>query len=140
MRSGEIPRLIFGRKPKRFVGAAGVVAASKPRFVFCARCIMPMMPPKTIAIDFDNTFTADPYMWAATLKVFKARGHQPLCVTARRDTAENADAINAVFDHHNCQMPIYFSSLGSKLAFMESRGIKVDIWIDDDPQSVVRGL
>lgn len=93
----------------------------------------------TIGIDFDDTFTADPKLWSTFVESAKGAGHRCIMVTARRDTEENSDAINAVLDHWQCQMPIVFSSLGSKLFAVEKLGIKVDIWIDDDPVTLVRG-
>jgi hypothetical protein len=60
-------------------------------------------------------------------------------VTARRNTPENSEQQNADLDHWACQMPIVFSNLGSKLSAVERQGIKIDIWIDDDPASLVHG-
>ena len=62
-----------------------------------------------------------------------------MIVTARRETEENTEEINGMLDQYDCQMPIVFTSLGSKLHACESRGIRVDIWIDDDPESLVKG-
>lgn len=92
-----------------------------------------------IAIDYDDTFTADPWLWSTFIKNAENRGHRILIVTARRDTEENHDELNAVLDHWGCQIPVIFASLGSKLREVEKRGIKVNIWIDDDPEKLVRG-
>ena len=94
---------------------------------------------KTIAMDFDDTFTADPQLWSRFIKDAKERGHRFYCVTARRDSAENIELINQWFDKYECQMPIVFANLASKVATMEKRGIKVDIWIDDAPFALVHG-
>ena len=93
----------------------------------------------TIAIDYDDTFTADPELWGQFIRLAKSRGHRCVMVTARRNTEENCEDLNAMLDEHDCQMVIIFSELGSKLRATESRGIKVDIWIDDDPEKLVRG-
>jgi len=89
---------------------------------------------KTIAIDFDNTYTACPKTWDAFIQIAQANGHRVVCVTARRDTNENREIV---------QIPgvmTYFTGLASKLWYMaEKLGVKVDIWIDDDPVSLVRG-
>jgi hypothetical protein len=88
----------------------------------------------TIAIDFDNTYTADEALWNLFVQAAIARGHRVICVTARRDTDENREIV---------QIPgcmTYFTGLSSKLWYMtEKRGVKVDIWIDDDPRSLVNG-
>lgn len=100
------------------------------------------MPPKrtlTFALDFDDTFTADPELWAAFIRQAKDRGHHFFCVTARRQSESNVDLINAAFDQWQCQMPIIFCNLHSKVTTMEKRGIRVDIWIDDAPFALVHG-
>jgi hypothetical protein len=93
----------------------------------------------TIAIDYDNTFTADPAMFANFVEQAKSFGYAVYCVTARRNTEENVDEINAAFSHWCCQMPIIFTELASKTEAMKKRGIEVDIWIDDDPHTLVHG-
>lgn len=95
---------------------------------------------KTYAVDFDDTFTADPEFTAACIKLGLARGHKFYCVTARRSTAENEDIINDAFEEHGVQLPIIFSNLGSKLDEVERRGIKIDIWWDDSPTAIVHGV
>ena len=93
----------------------------------------------TIAIDFDDTFTADPVLWSAFIKSAKARGHKPMCVTGRRNSEENIDLINAEFDRWDCQMPVFFCNLSSKVDTMERHGVKIDVWIDDAPLTLVHG-
>lgn len=98
-----------------------------------------LVKPLTIGLDYDNTFTADPKLWSTFVNLARSLGHRVIIVTARRETQENVDDINAMLDHWGCQMMVVFSSLGSKLHAVEKRGIKVDIWIDDDPEKLVRG-
>ena len=98
------------------------------------------MKSQTFALDYDDTFTADPSLWASVVRMAKDRsGHRFIMVTARRETEENIEQINADLDHWGCQMPIVFTALASKLDTVAKRGIKIDIWIDDDPESLVRG-
>lgn len=40
---------------------------------------------------------------------------------------------------HGLEMTVYFTGLGSKTDFMQIRGMKVDIWIDDDPRKCALG-
>lgn len=94
----------------------------------------------TIAIDYDETFTADPDLWAMFVSKAQDKGHRVLCVTARRDTDENREMMTENFDLYGVEMPIIFSNLGSKMHVMESRGIKVNIWIDDSPFAIVNGM
>ena len=92
------------------------------------------------AIDFDNTITACPDLWAKFIVSARESGHRFYLVTCRRDTEENTDIINAFLDKWGCQMPIIFCNLASKFDTLEKRGIKIDIWIDDAPHAIVHGM
>ena len=91
-----------------------------------------------IAIDFDDTFTADPDMWAEFIRNNKQRGHSFYCVTNRKGSEENVDMMNEQFDKLNCQMTIIFANELSKLDTVEQLGLTIDIWIDDSPYSLTR--
>lgn len=86
-----------------------------------------------IAIDFDNTYTLDPEFWDRFIANAKASGHKVWCVTARRNTEENRETVVVP------GVLTVFSELGSKIDCMERRGIKIDVWIDDDPLTCARG-
>ncbi len=92
--------------------------------------------PFVIAFDFDETLTALPEIWSAFVKVLKSQGIQPVCVTCRRNTSENAQQVNEFLDAHGMQMPVFLTGLASKLWHMENLGIKVAIWVDDDPKTI----
>lgn len=98
-----------------------------------------VMEPLVFALDFDDTFTADPELWAAWIVMAKRRGHKVYCVTARRDHEENRQEIFDLFDEWHVEIPVIFCNLGSKTWTMEQRGIKVNIWIDDAPHALVHG-
>lgn len=114
---------------------------SKEWDLICDACYRKTEPikPRCFALDFDDTFTADPWLWSRFVRDAIGRGHRFYCVTARRDSDENVDLINKAFDYWGCQMPIIFANLSSKVTTMERRGIKVDIWIDDAPFALVHG-
>lgn len=92
-----------------------------------------------IAIDFDDTYTADTTLWSAFINNALDRGHRVYCVTARRDTEENQELIRETFHSNELCIPVVFSNLGSKMWTMDQRGVKVDIWIDDAPHALVHG-
>lgn len=89
-----------------------------------------------IALDFDGTYTLAPELWDKFIELCSFRGHQVVMVTCRRDTDENRDECKIellpTFSH-------YFTGLSPKRWFMEQRGINVDVWIDDLPESVKEG-
>jgi hypothetical protein len=92
-----------------------------------------------IAIDFDETLTADAQLWREFVGSATTIGHRVVCVTARRDTEENRETLAEWMQSHGLEMSVFFTGLGSKVEFMRSRGHKVDIWIDDDPRKCALG-
>lgn len=95
--------------------------------------------PMLIAIDFDETLTADASLWRAFIDAATAGGHRCVCVTARRDTEDNYETVTTWMRSHGIELSVYFTGLGSKVDFMAKRGHKVDIWIDDDPRKCALG-
>ena len=92
-----------------------------------------------IAIDFDDTLTADARLWKGFISLAKSDGHRCICVTARRDTDDNNETIDNWMRSHGVHLPVYFTGLRSKVDYMASLGINVDIWIDDDPRTCAMG-
>lgn len=93
--------------------------------------------PVIIAIDYDGTYTADVELWDLFIRNARENSHEVHLVTCRRDTVENREEVH-VFGiprhrHH-------FTGLAAKKWFMEQKGIKVDIWIDDNPDSITKGM
>jgi hypothetical protein len=89
---------------------------------------------KTIAVDWDNTYSLAPAMWDRVIETFKAHNFRVLIVTCRQDTEENVI---------ECKAPgcsTVFTRATPKRWFMkEQRGIEVDVWIDDQPESIIYG-
>jgi len=92
-----------------------------------------------IAIDFDDTLTADPRLWSLFINEAYTLGHYVICVTARRDTEENNEIIDQFMEEWGIDLPVYFTSLQSKVDYKKARGVQVDIWIDDDPKRCALG-
>lgn len=92
-----------------------------------------------IAIDFDDTFTADPMLFSTFIVMGKSQGHRFYCVTNRQKTMGDTELINDYLDRFDCQMPIVFANEYGKVETMERLGIKVDIWIEDAPRTLLRG-
>ena len=80
-----------------------------------------------IALDYDGTYTAHPPLWKAFVYIAKALGIEVLIVTKRYDHEPIEDRPPAM---------IYYTGRKAKRAFMESQGIRVNIWIDDDPIAI----
>lgn len=92
-----------------------------------------------IAIDFDDTLTADSQLWLKFIESAKASGHRCICVTARMPTPENIETIDEWMREHNIDLFVYFTSRASKVKHAKKLGLKVDIWIDDDPMRCALG-
>lgn len=92
-----------------------------------------------IALDFDDTLTADPRLWATFVNAARMQGHEVWLVTARRDTEENHQIIDEWLDQWGHSLPVLFTNLRSKLDVTRRLGLHFDIWIDDDPASLVNG-
>lgn len=90
-----------------------------------------------IAIDFDDTYTADPEGWRAVIDMMRARGHEFICVTARNDHGKMADEVLEEFKSKDgIYMSVVFAGFDLKRAAAEKLGYKVDIWIDDCPSMI----
>ncbi len=92
----------------------------------------------TIAIDFDDTFSADPDLWREFVSIATGRrfGHKCILVTNRTEDMGN-DVRAEVGD----LMPIVFAGVFSKRSMAARAGYAVDIWIDDTPEWIdVGGL
>ena len=82
-----------------------------------------------IAIDYDDTFTLDKKLWNKIINMFVDAGHNVYCVTKRYK--EIADDIR-----EDMSIPIIYATK-SKLEAVRNANIKIDIWIDDKPQSII---
>ena len=92
-----------------------------------------------IAIDFDDTLTRAPELWKVFVDKAKELGHNLYCVTCRRHTDENCEIVDDWMDEHDIQIFTVFTNMRSKRQVMDERGIRIDIWIDDIPESVEHG-
>lgn len=92
-----------------------------------------------IAIDFDETLTADADLWRNFICTAREIGHRIICVTARRDTDDNRATVDNWMHEHGIDLYTYYTSLASKIDHMAKIGLTVDIWIDDDPRTCAFG-
>jgi len=87
----------------------------------------------TIALDFDDTYTSDPAMWAEVVRVMQRRGHVVICVSARRNSMENRRELEAALPNGVCVLLTYDEP---KRQASKRSGYNVDIWIDDMPEAI----
>lgn len=94
----------------------------------------------TIGLDYDKTITRDIIFWYDFLRFATEYDHKIVIVTSRRDTEENrAEIEQFLFPSFRSDVPIVFCSLKSKIKVCQEQGYKIDVWIDDDPDTLVNG-
>ncbi len=86
-----------------------------------------------IALDYDNTWTKAPALWADMIKAFKDKGHSFVCITSREETTANKKELAGSIGQH---MPLVFCNHQPKAQQAEQAGYKPDIWIDDRPETI----
>jgi len=92
-----------------------------------------------IALDYDDTFTEDPDFWFGFLGLASNR-HKVYIVTFRspeRCMAQdfNQSLKNLIRAGYIMLVP---TSLKAKKQFCLDKGIKIDVWIDDNPASIYK--
>jgi len=97
----------------------------------------PMSDKQTIAIDYDDTFSADPEMWILVIQTWKDYGYQVICVTARKPTFENRKELSDALPD---DIPLLLAYDEPKRQFAEKQGFKVDIWVDDTPEAITQEI
>lgn len=85
-----------------------------------------------IGLDYDGTFTEDPEYWNNMIQYGNLHGHTYYLVTSRPED-EYEDIYKSVM------IPIdniHFTSGVAKIPYMESQGIEIDVWIDNEPEYI----
>ncbi|MCK5810384.1 MAG: hypothetical protein KAH00_04805 [Cocleimonas sp.] len=91
---------------------------------------------KYIAIDWDNTVSADPEFFIDLIRKFQKAGYTPFICTLRAPDEENIAEITAVLAARN--IAIYLTDGQEKQSYMQNLGINVHLWIDDFYPSICR--
>lgn len=87
-----------------------------------------------IALDYDNTFSADRDLWRQFIRLAQSRGHRVIGVSGRHDEPLHREALAADFP---AGLEVILCNHCTKRPIVEALGIKVDIWIDDYPEGIV---
>lgn len=88
-----------------------------------------------IALDYDQTYTLDPETWEKVIERFTQAGHEVMIVTFR-DPGIPIEMSPGAGDGVP-PIPVYYTSYCAKREFMRQRGIEIDIWIDDSPETII---
>lgn len=87
----------------------------------------------TVAIDYDDTFTADPEAWSCVIGELQRHGHRVVCVSARRNSFGHRQELQAALPQG---VTVLLSYDMPKRAYAKSQCVDVDIWIDDMPEAI----
>jgi hypothetical protein len=87
-----------------------------------------------IALDFDQTYTLDPPAWDAFIKEMSFWDATIHIVTVRHEYWDAHPLLDRLEDEFN--LKVFFTDGRAKKEFMEGLGIKIDVWIDDRPQTI----
>lgn len=85
-----------------------------------------------IALDYDDTYTADPILWDLFIEQAKQRGHEVFCVTMRYADKESQEVEENLGD--KVDRIIYTNRKAKKVVFRMQCGRNPDIWIEDTPE------
>lgn len=89
--------------------------------------------PLRIALDYDDTFSADKPMWANIVAFMKANGCDVRFVTSRFESTNKYSNEDILQDSDRINIPIIFCNGKSKQEVVDRVNFKVNIWIDDYP-------
>ncbi|APW37649.1 hypothetical protein RD110_10970 [Rhodoferax koreense] len=84
---------------------------------------------KIIALDYDDTYTADPELWDLFIAAAVKNRHLVVCVTFRYQDRQPIDAPPPGIE-------LFYTGGQPKGAYMAAQGLMPDIWIDDMPDLI----
>jgi len=84
---------------------------------------------KFVAVDWDNTISADQDFFIQLIKKLQDAGYTPFVCTLRAPDKENITEIKSILEETN--IAIYLTDGKPKRRFMKKLGVKVHLWIDD---------
>lgn len=89
----------------------------------------------SIALDYDNTYSADPEFWNMVITMAQTFGHDIRAVTARDI---DQDRTQPLVELESRLQVIYTSGIAKEFFCTHfANGFVPDIWIDDKPESVL---
>ena len=91
---------------------------------------------KTVAIDFDDTISANPQLFLEIMELMEKVGWNVIVVTYRQPNCFPEDLQFLVDKGYK----VYYTGQINKAGFMKNRGIVPDIWIDDEPETILRNF
>lgn len=98
-----------------------------------ARTDFLMAEPKVVALDYDETISDSESTWLAVMLLLEKQGYHVIVCTWRTPTTYPED-LKFLVDKG---FKVYYTSGQAKQTYMAKQGIKVDIWVDDNPFAIL---
>lgn len=89
-----------------------------------------------IALDYDNTYTRDKFFWDDFIDNAWRHGHSVYIVTSRGEDTP----VDYQYDFNRMQVEIIYCNYRAKKQVTDNLGVKIDIWVDDDPEYIGKGF
>lgn len=89
--------------------------------------------PKVVAFDFDETISDNEIAWYRVMELLERNGYHCIIVTWRKPTDYPEDLKMFV----DKGFKVYYTSRQAKQEYMAAQGIKVSIWVDDNPFAIL---
>jgi hypothetical protein len=86
-------------------------------------------------LDYEGTFARDTVLWGLLITQMKIRGHRIYLFTLKTTTEAASIPASATSQ----MTATYATSRRSKEDYARSRGIVIDVWIDNNPKSIYNG-
>lgn len=88
---------------------------------------------KVVAFDFDETISDNEPLWLQVMLALEKGGYHVVVCTWRTPKTYPED-LKFLVDKG---FKVYYTSGQAKQTYMAKQGIKVDIWIDDNPYAIL---
>ena len=94
--------------------------------------------PMTFSLDFDGTFTASPWLWRQFISNATDAGHRVIVITRREPTESNRSAVSTSLGTAARRLSaiLLCGAAVQKADAAAAAGYAVDVWIDDQPQTI----
>ena len=89
------------------------------------------------ALDYHNTYSADPKFWNVFIELVRLRKDKLYCVTHHTGDKQNQkllDSIGKIIGEEN----VIFTMGQAKMDYCKEHGIDIDIWIDNNPIHIIQ--
>jgi len=115
---------------------AAAPASVAPQAVPPATRSLPESRALTISMDFDRTFAADPKLWGEFARKSVAEGNTVVMIS-RRPEADRDEVTKTLGEYADAfSQVLLIGSEKLKADAAKDAGIKVDVWVDDSPQTI----